>query len=247
MRKKMIAALLVSLLALALFSLPAAAAPSAQDMAVLTPYSLAADPFLGQNGAAILTFKIDVPDALPGLDMAGGDDIHVKVEYRLGSGAWVPCFDYSSRRMLEQHQVEPGVYRLPFAWVLGSEWDGVEPVFIRVYCEYMRGGSMGTGIISGYSNEALIGTADPNRPTVTKAQGPEITKPAVTTAAPPPGNTKPTESAAAPEPGAPEPAEENSGAFAISRAAMLSIGIGLMAVLLLGAALVVVFNKKKKK
>jgi len=257
--KKISAILLITLLTLPLFCLPVSAAPSAQDMAGLTPRDLAAEPFLGQSGAAMLTFKIDVTNVPPGMDI--GDDIHVKVEYRIGAGAWELCHDYNSQRMLEAYQVEPGVFRLPFAWVLGNEWDGVEPVSVRVYCEYMRGGSMGTGIISGYSNEAVIGAADGNNPP-TKAEvttalpkdpGTGDTNPAEAATAPPKesgtGNTNPAETAAAlpGEPGESAPAGESGGSSGISRAAMLSIGIGLMVLLLLGAAIVVIINMKKKK
>lgn len=239
--KKLFAILLVLALALGLFCLSAAAAPSAQDMAVLTPYDLAAEPFRGQDGAAMLTLKVDPPDTLPGLDMNNGDDIHLKVEYKLGTGAWTPWFDQGTRRMLEQYQVEPGVFRFPFAWVLGEEWDGAQPVSFRAYCEYMQGGSVATGIISGYSNKAVI--AGGGTQTTTKA--------GKTTAAPKEPRTrttKPARTAAPPqEPGNPAPAEKSGSTFAVSRAAMLSIGVGVMVLLLLGAALVVIINMKKKK
>jgi len=235
--KKAVAFLPALALILTLFYLPAAAAPSARDMAGLTPYDLTAEPFPGQNGAAMLRFKIDVPNtAMPGMD--GSDDIHVKVEYKLGTGTWVLWNSYSSQRMLGNFQVEPGVFRLPFVWALGGEWDGAEPIVCRVYCEYMRGGNMGTGVISGYSKEASISAAD-GRTSSTRATKPETTSR-------PRRTTEPKTTSLPEEPVDAGPAEEGSGSFVISRWVFAAGGIVVLLLLLAAATILIVAFKKDK-
>jgi len=223
MTKKVVATLLAALLALGLFCLHVSAAPSAADMAGLAPYELTAEPIPDENGAARLTFKIDGLGAdMPGMEP--GDDIHVKLEYKLGAGVWEPYYDYGSFEMLEGFQRSPGVFQFRFAWVLGSEWDGVEPVLFRVYCEYMQGGNVGTDIISGYSNEAIIGVAGGGE---TPSQAEESTL-------------------LPKEPRDLEQPEESSGAFAISLVFLLWIGGGLLLLLLVIIIIVVISRKKKR-
>jgi len=222
MRKKIFAILLATLL-VCLFCLAAAAAPSQEDMDKLTPYELTVLVIVGEkNGSAILSFRIDeLGRRLAGMDK--GDDVNVKVEYRRGDGDWSPWYDYSSQRMFE-NQTTIGVFELEFDWVFDNKWDGAEPIRFRAYCEYMQGGNIGTGIISGYSNEEYIGVMGEDEAVEPPADGEFL-------------------------PIEPRDAlvdEESSGAMAINLALLLWIGAGLL-VLLLIVVIIIAASKKKKK
>jgi len=221
--KKVFAILQALTLSLGLFCLPASAAPAAATMAGLTPYDLTAEPIPGENGAAMLTFKINGLDKLPGMDNPD-DDIHVKVACKRSNEDWVIYQDYGSQWMLDEPQVSPGVFKLRFDWVWGTDWDGEEPVFFRAYCEYMQYGVVGMDTISGYSNEAMIGVAGGGE-TPTQAE----------------------ESTLLPkEPRDLEQPEESSGARAIYLTLLLWIGGGLLLLLFI-IIIIVVISKKKKR
>ena len=154
--KKHAAILLAMTLAL-LFCLPAAAAPSQDEMDGTTPYGLTAEAIPGENGAALLSFQVVALGAdLPGMEP--GDDIYTKVEYKRGEEAWQSYNAFGSQEMLEEFQRSSGEFQLRVDWMDGNGWDGEEPVYFRVYCEYFAGAA-GTGLVSQYSEVAYIGVA----------------------------------------------------------------------------------------
>jgi len=248
MNKRIFALLLALALALAPFCLPVSAAPSQADMAKLTPHSLKAKAVAGGKPSASLTFKIDLPaESIPGTD--DGGDIRLRLEFKRGSGGdweqWV--ISYGFRQMMEYLHVGAGEFEMRFNWPY-DDWDGRESFQFRLFCEYSKYGMGGTGIRSGYSNIASTKLENEPEPETT------TTKPATTR---PPRTTKPTAAPTVPkepktkkpkEPKQPKPARERRS-FAMSRTAMLSIGIPLIVLLLLAAAviLLMVFKKDKRK
>jgi len=158
MNKKFFAVLLVALLALGLFYLPTAAAPSQDELDGMTPYGLRAE-VVGENEAAMLNFQI-VGLGADLLGMEPDDDIHVIVESKRGEGEWEIYQRSNTGSMLEYNRIGDGEYIWPFGWMPDDAWDGVEPIYFRAYCEYMQGGDVSTGLRSDYSNVAFIGAGE---------------------------------------------------------------------------------------
>lgn len=224
MSKKIFAILFAALLTLGLFCLPVSAEPAQEDMASLTPYDLIASALPGENGVALLAVQIDGLGAdMPGMEP--GDDIHTLVEYKRGDGEWQPYNSYGSKMMLDDFQTPSGEFQLRFDWVFDKEWDGWEPIYFRVYCEYMEGGIIGTGLVSGYSNVAFIGVA---------GRGETTTRPEPQTFLPkePRDTEEPTSSFAPPAvPG-------------VDYTLLIIVGIGLLLLLII---IIIVISKKKRK
>jgi len=215
MTKKSFTILLAALLAL-LLCLPILAAPTQNELDGMTPYGLRAA--RDQNGAVLIFQVVALGADLPGMDE--GDDIHVFVEVRRGEGEWQPYNSFGSEIMLENYQQSDGLYVSRFDWVWDGEWDGEEPIYFRVYCEYMQHGTQLTGLRSAYSNTAYIGIA-----------GEGVTEPTTVGIVPVPYDED-------------DPPQESSGAMAILLSLLLWIGGGL--VLVLAIVVIIVIARKKR-
>ncbi|MCL2494823.1 MAG: hypothetical protein FWE98_04110 [Oscillospiraceae bacterium] len=220
MTKKSIAILLAALLAL-LFCLPVLAAPTQNELDGMTPYGLRAKAFPEEEGAVRLFFQVvGLGVGLPGMDES--DDIYLCLEIKRGERDWQLYQSRSSATFLENNQIGDGEFTWRFDQVFADE----EPIYFRIYCEYVQGGILlggytGTGLRSAYSNVAYIGIA-----------GEGYTEPTTVGIAPVPYDEE-------------DPPQESSGAMAILLALLLWIGVALA--LVLAIVVIIVIARKRKK